>query len=91
MIYFGCISDKSIARIIVTSPKRQAALLLQIITNQVVMKTACQSKKLRLAEVTEIGRTRAVFGDGGVSVLDRWHYENCIRFKSPLTIPSEPS
>jgi DNA-binding transcriptional LysR family regulator len=27
-----------------------------------------------------------VFGDGGVSVLNRWHYENCISFKLPLTI-----
>jgi integrase len=26
-----------------------------------------------------------VFGDGGVSVLNRWHCENCISFKSPLT------
>ena len=26
-----------------------------------------------------------MFGDGGVSVLNRWHYENCISFKSPLT------
>jgi hypothetical protein len=26
-----------------------------------------------------------VFSDGGVSVLNRWHYENCISFKSPLT------
>ncbi|QYF91832.1 hypothetical protein KY495_13645 [Massilia sp. PAMC28688] len=26
-----------------------------------------------------------MFSDGGVSVLNRWHYENCINFKSPLT------
>ena len=26
-----------------------------------------------------------MFSDGGVSVLNRWHYENCISFKSPLT------
>lgn len=28
-----------------------------------------------------------MFSDRGVSVLNRWHYENCISFKSPLTSP----
>ena len=27
-----------------------------------------------------------MFGDGGVSVLNRWHNEICISFQSPLTI-----
>jgi hypothetical protein len=44
-----------------------------------------QAGMMRGSELAEVISTRAVFGDEGVSVLNRWPYENCISFKSPLT------